>query len=280
MSAAGTFLIGGELQVSRLGFGCMRLTGPRVTGWPEDRENAVVVLRRARELGVDFFDTADAYGPEVNELQVAEGLHPYEGIAIATKGGLTRNGRSGGGWPPDGSPEYLKDACEASLRRLRVEAIDLYQLHRPDPKTPFADSVGALRELKEEGKIRHVGLSNVSVAQLDEARRIVEIASVQNEYNLGNRESEDVLEACEREGIAFLPWYPLDAGALARPGGPVEVIANAHDATAAQVALAWLLQRSPVTIPIPGTSSLEHLEENLAARDLRLTDDEVALLAL
>ncbi len=278
MRAAGAFLIGGELQVSRLGFGCMRLTGPRVTGWPEDRENAAVVLRRARELGVDFFDTADAYGPEVNELQVAEGLHPYEGITIATKGGLTRNGRSGGGWPPDGTPEYLKDACEASLRRLRVETIDLYQLHRPDPKTPFADSVGALRELKEEGKIRHVGLSNVSVAQLEEARRIVEIASVQNEYNLGNRESEDVLEACEREGIAFLPWYPLDAGELARPGGPVEEIANAHDATPAQVSLAWLLQRSPVTIPIPGTSSREHLEENLAARELRLSNDDLRRL--
>ena len=276
---ADTFLIGGELQVHRLGFGGMRLCGPNVTGWPEDRENAIAVLRSARELGVDFFDTADAYGPEVNELQVAEGLHPYDGITVATKGGLTRNGRSGGGWPPDGRPEYLKDACEASLRRLRLETIDLYQLHRPDPKVPFGDSVGALRELKEEGKIRHVGLSNVSVAQLEEARRIVEIVSVQNEFNLGNRQSEDVLEACQREGIAFLPWYPLDAGELARPGGPVEEIARAHDATPAQVALAWLLQRSPVTIPIPGTSSLEHLDENMAARELRLSGDELALLA-
>lgn len=276
---ADTFLIGGELQVHRLGFGGMRLCGPNVTGWPEDRENAIAVLRSARELGVDFFDTADAYGPEVNELQVAEGLHPYDGITVATKGGLTRNGRAGGGWPPDGRPEYLKDACEASLRRLRLETIDLYQLHRPDPKVPFGDSVGAMRELKEEGKIRHVGLSNVSVAQLEEARRIVEIASVQNEYNLGNSESEDVLEACQREGIAFLPWYPLDAGELARPGGPVEEIARAHDATPAQVALAWLLQRSPVTIPIPGTSSLEHLKENMAARELRLSGDELALLA-
>ena len=272
-----TFLIGGELEVQRLGFGGMRLTGPRVTGWPADRENALAVLRRARELGVDFFDTADAYGPEVNELQFAEALHPYEGITVATKGGLTRTGR--GAWPPDGRPEYLKAACEASLGRLRVETIDLYQLHRPDPKTPFADSVGALAELQAEGKIRHVGLSNVSVAQLDEARRIVEIASVQNEYNLGNRASEDVLEACEREGIAFLPWYPLDAGELARPGGPVEGIAAAHDATAAQVALAWLLQRSSVTIPIPGTSSLAHLEENLGARELTLTDDELSRLA-
>ena len=274
-----TFLIGGELEVHRLGFGGMRLCGPNVTGWPEDRRNAISVLRRARELGADFFDTADAYGPEVNELQFAEGLHPYEGITVATKGGLTRNGRSGGGWPPNGRREYLLAACEASLLRLRVEAIDLYQLHRPDPETPFAESVGALRELQEEGKIRHVGLSNVSVAQLDEARRIVEIASVQNEFNLGNRESEDVLDACEQEGIAFLPWYPLDAGELARPGGPVAEIARAHDATPAQVALAWLLQRSPVTIPIPGTSSLEHVEENMAARELRLADDELALLA-
>ncbi len=284
----GTFLIGGELEVHRLGFGCMRLAGPRVTGWPQDRENSIAVLRRARELGVDFFDTADAYGPEVNELQVAEALHPYDGITVATKGGLRRRklqtllrrlpGKRSAPWPRDGSPAYLKRACEASLRRLRVEAIDLYQLHRPDPKTPFSESVGALRELKEEGKIRHVGLSNVSVAQLEEARRIVEIASVQNEYNLGNRTSEDVLEACEREGIAFLPWYPLDAGELARPGGPVEEIANAHEATVAQVALAWLLQRSAVTIPIPGTSSLQHLEENVAARELRLTDAELALL--
>ncbi len=271
-----TFLIGGELEVHRLGFGGMRLCGPNVTGWPADRANAIAVLRRARELGVDFFDTADAYGPEVNELQFAEGLHPYDGITVATKGGLTRTGS--GRWPPDGRPEYLKDACEASLRRLRVETIDLHQLHRPDPKTPFAESVGALRQLKEEGKIRHVGLSNVSVAQLEEARRIVEIASVQNEYNLGNRESEDVLAVCGREGIAFLPWYPLDAGALARPGGPVEEIARAHDATPAQVALAWLVQSSPVTIPIPGTSSLAHLEENLAARELRLTSEDLRRL--
>ena len=284
-----TFLIGGELEVHRLGFGCMRLAGPRITGWPEDRERASAVLRRARELGVDFFDTADAYGPAVNELQVAAGLHPYEGIVVATKGGLHRSkgqsllrrlpGLRSRAWPRDGRRSYLKGACEASLRRLRVETIDLYQLHRPDPKTPFAESIGALRELKEEGKIRHVGLSNVSVAQLEEARRIVEIASVQNEYNLGNRESADVLGACEREGIAFLPWSPLDAGELARPGGPVEKIARDHAATPAQVALAWLLQTSPVTIPIPGTSSLEHLEENLAARKLRLTDDELALLA-
>ncbi|MEO5576186.1 MAG: aldo/keto reductase [Gaiellaceae bacterium] len=272
-----TFRIGGELDVHQLGYGGMRLCGPSIMGWPADREGALAVLRRARELGVDFFDTADAYGPEVNELQFAEALHPYEGIAVATKGGLTRT--ESGAWPPDGRPGYLRDACEASLRRLRVETIDLYQLHRPDPKTPFADSVGALAELQAAGKVRHIGLSNVSVAQLEEARRIVEIVSVQNEYNLGNRESEDVLEACERDGIAFLPWFPLDAGALAKDGGPAEEIARSHGATPAQVALAWLLQRSPVVIPIPGTSSLAHLAENLGASELVLSDGELARLA-
>jgi aryl-alcohol dehydrogenase-like predicted oxidoreductase len=273
-----TFRIGGELEVNRLGYGAMRLCGPRVTGWPDDRENALRVLRRAVELGATLVDTADAYGPEVNELQVAEALHPYDGVTIATKGGLTRRGEQGG-WPPDGRPEYLRRACEASLGRLRVDAIDLYQLHRPDPEVAFAESVGTLRELRDEGNIRHVGLSNVSVAQLEEAREIVEIASVQNEYNVGNRESDDVLDACEAAGIAFLPWYPLDAGELARPGGPVDVVARDHGATPAQVALAWLLQRSPVTIPIPGTSSLAHLEENMAARELVLTDEDVARLA-
>jgi len=273
-----TFRIGAELEVNRIGYGAMRLCGARVTGWPEDRENALRVLRRAVELGATLVDTADAYGPEVNELQVAEALHPYDGIVVATKGGLVRRGGGSGGWPQDGRPEHLRAACEASLRRLRVERIDLYQLHRPDPAVPFADSVGALRDLRAEGKIRHVGLSNVSVAQLEEACGIVEIASVQNEYNLGNRESEDVLKACERAGIAFLPWYPLEAGALARPGGPVEAIARDHDATPAQVALAWLLRRSPVTIPIPGTSSVEHLEENMAARELELTRAELEQL--
>jgi aryl-alcohol dehydrogenase-like predicted oxidoreductase len=273
-----TFRIAGGLEVSRLGYGAMQLCGPHVTGWPDDRENALRVLRRAVELGATLIDTSDAYGPEVNELQVAQALHPYEGIVVATKGGLTRDGVQRGGWPPDGRPEHLRAACEGSLRRLRVDRIDLYQLHRPDPKVPFAESVGTLRDLREEGKIRHVGLSNVSLAQLEEARGIVEIASVQNEYNLGTRRSEDVVEACEQAGIAFLPWYPLDSGDLARPGGPVEAIARSHHATPAQVALAWLLQRSPVTIPIPGTSSLEHLEENMAARELRLGTEELAQL--
>jgi len=273
-----TFRIGGELEVNRLGYGAMRLCGPRVTGWPEDREKALAVLRRAVELGADLVDTADAYGPEVSELQVAEALHPYRGVTVATKGGLVRGGDESAGWTPNGRPEYLRSACEASLRRLRVERIDLYQLHRPDPEVPFADSVGVLRELRDEGKVRHVGLSNVSVAQLEEARGIVEIASVQNEYNLGNRESEDVLQACEAAGIAFLPWFPLDAGELARPGGPVDAVAEAHGATQAQVALAWLLAHSPVTIPIPGTSSLAHLEENMAARELALTGDELQRL--
>ena len=275
-----TFRIGGELEVGRLGYGAMQLCGPHVTGWPDDRENALRVLRRAVELGATLVDTADSYGPEVNELQVAQALHPYEGIVVATKGGLNRSRRGGRdrGWPPDGRPEYLRSACEGSLRRLRVERIDLYQLHRPDPTVPFAESVGALRDLRDEGKIRQVGLSNVSLAQLDEARGIIEVASVQNEYNLGNRAAADVLRACEGAGIAFLPWYPLDSGDLARPGGPVETIARAHGATSAQVALAWLLQSSPVTIPIPGTSSLEHLEENMAALDLVLDGVELAQL--
>ena len=272
----GTFRIGGELEVNRLGYGAMQLCGPHVTGWPEDRENALRVLRRAVELGATLVDTADAYGPEVNELQVAEALHPYEGIVVATKGGLTRlDDLQRGEWPRDGRPEHLRAACEGSLRRLRVDRIDLYQLHRPDPEVPFAESIGSLRDLRDEGKIRHVGLSNVSLSQLEEARGIVEIASVQNEYNLGNRESEDVLAACEQAGIAFLPWYPLDAGDLADAGGPVEAIAREHGATPAQVALAWLLQRSAVTIPIPGTSSLAHLEENMAAGELELTDAEL-----
>jgi pyridoxine 4-dehydrogenase len=273
-----TFILGGDLEVRRLGFGAMRLCGPRITGWPEDRENALAVLRRVVELGVNLIDTSDAYGPEVNELQIAEALHPYpEGLVIATKGGLLRDSRAN--WPPDGRPEHLRAACEASLRRLRLDRIDVYQLHAPDPKVPFEDTVGALADLRREGKIRHVGLSNVGFDELERARRIVPIVSVQNRYSLTDRSSEDVLEACERDSLGFLPWYPLATGSLARGGGRLELIARRYDATPIQVALAWLLQRSPVMLPIPGTSSLAHLDENVAAAQLSLGDEDLAALA-
>jgi pyridoxine 4-dehydrogenase len=273
-----TFVLGDDLEVRRLGFGAMRLCGPRITGWPEDRANALAVLRRAVELGVNLIDTSDAYGPEVNELQIAEALHPYpEGLVVATKGGLLRDRNAN--WPTDGRPEHLRAACEASLRRLRLDRIDVYQLHAPDPKVPLEDSVGALAELRREGKIRHAGLSNVSLDQLDRARRIVPIVSVQNRYSLADRTSEEVLEACERDGLGFLPWYPLATGSLARGPGRLQQIAERYGATPTQVALAWLLERSPVTIPIPGTSSLAHLEENVAAAQLRLNDEDVAELA-
>jgi pyridoxine 4-dehydrogenase len=275
---AGTFMLGGDLEVRRLGFGAMRLCGPRILGWPRDRENALAVLRRAVELGVNLIDTSNAYGPEVNELQIAEALHPYpEGLVIATKGGLRRT--SSGGWPEDGRPAELREACEGSLKRLRMERIDLYQLHAPDPRLPIEESVGELARLRDAGKIRHVGLSNVSVDELARAREIVPILSVQNRYSLEDRSSEDVLDVCERDGLGFLPWFPLASGTLARPGGRLERISNRLGAKPAQVALAWLLSRSPVMLPIPGTSSLRHLEENVAARDLELTTDEFAELA-
>jgi pyridoxine 4-dehydrogenase len=274
---ADTFLLGGGLEVDRLGFGAMRLCGPRILGWPRNRENALAVLRRAVQLGVNLIDTSNAYGPEINEHQIAEALHPYpEGLVIATKGGLRRT-RSGG-WPEDGRPEKLREACEGSLARLRLDRIDLYQLHAPDPKVPIEESVGELARLREEGKIRHVGLSNVSVDELERARRVVPIVSVQNRYSLAERSSEDVLETCEREGLAFLPWFPLASGSLARQGGPVDQVAERIGATRAQVALAWLLHHSPVMLSIPGTSSLEHLEENVAARDIHLSDDDFAAL--
>jgi pyridoxine 4-dehydrogenase len=267
----------GDRTVRRLGFGAMRITGPGIWGPPADHDGAVGVLRRAVELGVNLIDTADSYGPEVSEELIAEALHPYpEDLLIATKGGLLRTGP--GRWPADGRAEHLREACEGSLRRLRVDAIELYQHHRPDPKVPYEESIGALKELQVAGKIRHIGVSNVSVEQLETARRIVEVVSVQNRFNLTDRRSRDVLERCEDLGIAFFPWAPIAAGALAEPGGPVDRIAAENDASPGQVALAWLLARSPVIVPIPGTSSVEHLEENLAAASLRLSEDEVAEL--
>jgi aryl-alcohol dehydrogenase-like predicted oxidoreductase len=269
-----TFTIGGDMEVRRLGFGAMRITGDGIWGPPDDPEEAKRLLRRVVELGIDFIDTADSYGPEVSENLIAEALHPYpDGLVVATKGGLRRTGP--GQWPRDARPERLKECCEGSLRRLKLDRIDLYQLHSPDPKVPYEDSVGALKELQDEGKIRHVGVSNVSVEELERARAIVEVVTVQNEYNLEERESEDVLDHCEGEGIGFIPWFPLAVGRLAEPGGPLDRIAAAHDATPGQVALAWLLARSPVMLPIPGTSSVEHLEENLAAARLELSDDEL-----
>ena len=275
---AGTFDLGGDLTVNRLGFGAMRVTGRGVWGPPPDREKAKAVLRRAVELGVNFIDTADSYGPEVSERLIAEALHPYpKGLVIATKGGLLRPGP--GEWTPCGSPTHLRRACEGSLRRMQLDRIPLYQLHSPDPNVPFAESVGALAQLREEGKIAHVGVSNVTVDQLREAQGIVPIVSVQNRYNLSDRHSEDVLEACESDGLGFLPWFPLATGQLTKGGGPLAKVAKAHKATPAQVALAWLLRRSPVMLPIPGTSKVKHLEENVAAAQIRLDDDEFEVLS-
>jgi aryl-alcohol dehydrogenase-like predicted oxidoreductase len=269
-----TFTIGGDLEVHRLGFGAMRITGEGIWGPPDDPEEAKRLLRRVVELGIDLIDTADSYGPEVSENLIAEALHPYpDGLVIATKGGLKRTGP--GQWPRDARPERLKECCEASLRRLKLDRIDLYQLHAPDPKVPYEDSVGALKELQDEGKIRHVGISNVSVEQLEQARGIVDVVTVQNRFNLEDRHSEDVLEASESAGIGFIPWFPLATGRLAEPGGPLDRVAKRHDATPGQIALAWLLARSPVMLPIPGTSSIEHLEENRAAADIELSQDEV-----
>jgi pyridoxine 4-dehydrogenase len=265
----------GEHAVRRLGFGAMRLTGPGIWGPPADHDEAIAVLRRAVELGVNLIDTADSYGPHVSEELIAEALYPYpEDPLIATKGGLQRTGP--GEWPRDGRPEHLKEACEGSLRRLRLEAIDLYQLHSPDRKVPYEESVGALKDLQDEGMIRHVGVSNVSTEQLETARAIVEVVSVQNRFNLTDRRSQDVLARCEELRIAFFPWAPIEAGKVA--GDAVERIASERDASPHQVALAWLLARSSVIAPIPGTSSVEHLEENLAAASVRLTEDDLAEL--
>jgi pyridoxine 4-dehydrogenase len=276
-AAAGTVDLG-NLTVNRMGFGAMRLTGKGVWGDPPDREAAKAVLVRALELGVNLIDTAASYGPEVNEALIADALHPYpEDLVIATKGGLTRPGP--GDWQRDGRPENLRAQLEGSLRRLRVDRIDLHQLHAVDPRVPLEESVGALADLREEGKIRNVGLSNVDSRQLAAAARIVPIVSVQNRYNIADRHSETVLEACERDGIAFLPWFPLALGRLAQAGGRLAQIAESRGASRAQVALAWLLRRSPVMTPIPGTSSMEHLEENVVAASLQLTDAEFGELS-
>jgi pyridoxine 4-dehydrogenase len=275
-ASTGTLTLGGELTVRRLGFGAMRITGKGIWGPPPDPEAAKDVLRRAVDLGINLIDTADSYGPHVSEELIAEALYPYDGLTIATKGGLERTGP--GVWPRNGRPEHLKEACEGSLRRLRVDRIDLYQLHAVDPEVPYEESVGAIKELQDEGKIRLAGVSNVSVERLEQARKIVDVASVQNRFNLADRGSEDVLDRCEELGIGFIPWFPLDAGDLAEPGGPAAKIAERHGASAGQVALAWLLRRSPVMLPIPGTSSIEHLEENVAASEVDLSDAEVAAL--
>jgi pyridoxine 4-dehydrogenase len=285
VAASGTFRIGGELEVYRLGFGSMRLTGGGIWGPPEDKHEALAVLRRALELGVNFIDTADSYGPNVAESLIAEALYPYpRDLVIATKGGLMRTGPNQ--WPADGRPEHLREALEGSLQRLRVDQIDLYQFHRPDTKVPFEDSVGEIARMQEEGKIRYVGLSNVTLDQLARAQEIVSIVTVQNHYNLADRksermsvtDSETMIDRCEEQGIGFIPWAPLAFGNLARPGTPLDEIARGHNARPAQVALAWLLKRSSTLLPIPGTSKVEHLEQNAAAATLELSREEYEAL--
>ena len=272
---SGTIGVGGDLTVRRMGFGAMRITGEGIWGPPADHDACIAVLRRAVELGVNFIDTADSYGPHVSEELIAEALYPYpDDLVIATKGGLVRPGP--GVWDADGRPEHLREACEGSLRRLKLDQIPLYQFHRPDPKVPLEESLGALVDLKDEGKIRHIGVSNFNEEQLHRAMRIVPIVSVQNMFSIADRSSEPVLAVCEIEDIVFIPWRPVDGGTLA--SGAVADIARAHDATPSQVALAWLLDRSTAILPIPGTSSVKHLEENVAAAQLRLTDEEIGIL--
>ncbi len=276
-AASGTFRIGGDLPVTRLGFGAMRITGEGIWGPPDDRDEALRVLRRAVALGVDFIDTAEAYGPHVSEELIAEALHPYpDGLVIATKGGLDRTGP--GRWPVNGRPERLREQLEGSLRRLRVDTIDLWQLHRIDDRVPLAEQLGVVQEAQQEGKLRHFGLSEVTVAQLAEAREHLDVHTVQNRFNYADRAAEDVLEACERDGIGFIPWFPLAVGDLAREGSALAEAARRHDASPGQLALAWLLHRSPVMLPIPGTSRVAHLEDNVAAAGIRLTDEEFAAL--
>ena len=275
---SGTFLLGGDLPVHRLGFGAMRLTGKGIWGEPRDAREAVAVLRRAVELGVNLIDTADSYGPEVSERLIAEALYPYpQGLVIATKAGFERPGPDQ--WKVNGRPERLRAACEGSLRRLKLERLDLYQLHRIDPRVPFEDQLGTLKRLQEEGKIRHIGLSEVSVADIERARKIVPIVSVQNRYSPTDCQHDSVLDHCERERVGFMPWYPLGAGAALRPGSPLDRVAARLHATPAQVAIAWLLRRSPVMLPIPGTSRVQHLEENVAAGLLELSTRDFEAIA-
>src|SRR4051812_14875428 len=271
-----TIQIAHDLTVNRLGFGAMRITGKGIWGEPADRAEALRVLRRLPELGVDFVDTADSYGPYVSEDLIREALHPYDGVTLATKAGLTRHGPNI--WAPVGRAEYLRQCCLMSLRRFGVDTIDLWQLHRIDPQVPREEQFGVMKELQDEGKVRHLGLSEVSVDEIKAAQEVFEVATVQNLYNLSTRQSEDVLDYCEQQGIGFIPWFPLAAGELAKPGGPVAEIAEAHGAKTGQVALAWLLARSPVMLPIPGTGSVEHHEENVAAAELELSDEEIARL--
>ena len=277
-AAAGTLTLGCDLQVRRMGYGAMRITGSGIFGEPPDPEASKAVLRRALELGVNFIDTAESYGPEVSERLIAEALHPYpDDLVIATKGGLPRS--SDGGWYPDGRPEHLRESCEGSLRRLRLDRIDVYQLHRVDPNVRLEESVGALAQLRSEGKVRHVGLSNISEEQLDRAREIVPIVSIQNRYSVAERDDDAMVDRCERDELAYIPWYPLAAGRVAENSGPGERVAAAHGATAAQISLAWLLHRSPAMLPIPGTNSIDHLEEDVAAAGLELTDEEFDALS-
>ncbi|GGD84890.1 aldo/keto reductase [Paenibacillus nasutitermitis] len=277
-AASGTFSIGGDLPINRLGYGAMQITGPGVWGEPKDPEGALRVLRRAVELGVNFIDTADSYGPFVSELLIKKALHPYKNdLVIATKAGLTRSGPDD--WRPVGRPEYLRQQAELSLRHLGLERIDLFQLHRIDAKVPLEEQIGELALLQKEGKIRHIGLSEVTVDQLKAANEIAKIVSVQNLYNLAKRDAEPVLQYAEANNIAFIPWFPLATGALAREGGPLDAIAKEHNAKPSQLALAWLLKRSPVMLPIPGTSTLSHLEENVAAAEIQLTDEQFNALS-
>jgi pyridoxine 4-dehydrogenase len=276
ISASGSFSIAGQLAVHRLGFGAMRLTGPGIWGEPADRAEAIRTLKRARELGVDFIDTADSYGPDVSERLIREALHPYGNIRVATKAGLARTGPER--WVPLGRPEYLIQQAHKSCRQLGVERIDLWQLHRVDPKVPRDEQFGAVKSLLDAGVIRYAGLSEVGVEDIEAASKYFKVATVQNRYNLLDRGSETVLRHCERKGIGFIPWFPLAAGDLVRPGSALDAIAKRHRATPGQIALAWVLRRSPVMLPIPGTSKVAHLEENLAAARIELSDDEARAL--